>query len=152
MGRLFNRLKERFGRRDEEEDEDSGDETTDKQARKLSHVGQAAYEVLRTRHEDSHLVMWDVTTGKVVGKMDQTPKGDYFETEDEPPEGHSDWFPEKMAKIVKRTKEWCDIMSLGPPDGLFMEKLKEAIEHLNDKATEKDPIVIRMCFGNIIGE
>lgn len=106
MGRLFAKLKDIF---DGKEEESSGEETTDKDAKGLSHVGSAAYEVLRTKHEDMHRVTWDVTWGKVVGELDQTPKG-LFDSEDEPPEGHSDWLPEKMAAIMERTEHWCDVM------------------------------------------
>ena len=106
MGRLFGKLKDFF---DGKEDEDSGEETTDVDATGLSHVGAAAYEVLRTVHEDMHHVTWDVTSGKVVGELDQTPKG-ICDMEEEPPEGHSDWLPEKMAAIMERTEHWCDVM------------------------------------------
>lgn len=94
---------------DGQESEDSGEETTDADAVGLSHVGHAAYEVLRKVHEDMHHVTWDVTSGKVVGEMDQTPKGIY-DMEEEPPEGHSDWFPEKLQAIMERTEHWCDVM------------------------------------------
>lgn len=131
------------------EEESSGEETIDVDAVGLSHVGQAAYEILRTKHEDLHHVTWDVTSGKVA-ELDHTPKG-FFNSEDEPPEGHSDWFPEKMAAIMERTEHWCDVMSLGPPDGKFLECMKSAIEKINAKAEPHNPIVIRMLFGNIIG-
>jgi hypothetical protein len=106
MGPLLEKLVDIFNG---QEDEESGDETTDVDAIGLSHVGKAAYEVLRTKHEDTHYVTWDVTMGKVVGEMDQTPKG-CFGLEEDPPEGHSDWLPEKMAAIMERTNHWCDVM------------------------------------------
>jgi hypothetical protein len=106
MGRLFEKLVDIFNG---QEDEESGDETTDVDAIGLSHVGKAAYEVLRTQHEDAHHVTWDVTMGKVIGEMDQTPKG-CFGLEEDPPEGHSDWLPEKIAAIMERTNHWCDVM------------------------------------------
>lgn len=106
MGRLFAKLKNIF---QEKEEESSGEETFDVDAVGLSHVGQAAYEILRTKHEDMHHITWDVTSGKVVGELDQTPKG-FFESDEEPPEGHSDWFPEKIAEIMSRTEVWCDVM------------------------------------------
>ena len=102
---LFGKLKDFL----DGESEDSGEETTDADAIGLSHVGEAAYEVLRTVHEDMHYVTWDVTSGKVVGDMDQTPKG-ILDMDGEPPEGHSDWFPEKLQAIMERTEHWCDVM------------------------------------------
>ncbi|CAB9512656.1 Inherit from NOG: PLDc [Seminavis robusta] len=147
MGRLFNALKDVFGGK---EDEDSGDETTDVDAQNLSHVGAAAYECLRTVHEDVHHVTWDVTSGKVVGELDQTPKG-CFDLEDDPPEGHSDWLPEKMAGIMERTEQWCDVMSLGPPDGKFLECMKQALVKVNARASGDKPVVFRFLFGNIPG-
>lgn len=109
MGRLFKKLASIFK---DKEEETSGEETIDIHAVGLSHVGQAAYEILRTKHEDLHHITWDVTTGKVVGEMDQTPKG-FFDSDEDPPEGHSDWFPEKLQAIMERTEHWCDIMVCG---------------------------------------
>jgi hypothetical protein len=106
QGRLFGDLVNFF---DGKEDEDSGEETTDPEAIGLSHDGQAAYEVLRKQHQDAHSVTWDVTMGKVVGEIDQTPKG-VFGLQGDPLEGHSDWFPEKLAAIMTRTEHWCDAM------------------------------------------
>lgn len=43
-------------------------------------------------------------------------------------------------------------MSLGPPDGLFMDKLKSALKNVSDAAQDKEsPVIIRMMFGNIVG-
>lgn len=53
---------------------------------------------------------------------------------------------------MSRTEHWCDLMSLGPPDGKFMTAIKSAIEKINENAQGKDkPVVIRLLFGNIIG-
>lgn len=146
MGRLFGKLVDFF---DGKEDEDSGEETTDVDAAGLSHVGAAAYEVLRTVHEDMHHVTWDVTSGKVIGELDQTPRG-IHDMQEEPPEGHSDWFPEKLGAIMEKTEHWCDVMSLGPPDGKFLDAMKTAIEKINENAdADKHPVVIRLLFGNI---
>jgi hypothetical protein len=49
------------------------------------------------------------------------------EIRDDPPDGHSDWFPIKMGEIMKQTKTWCDVISLSPPDGKFLEELRDAI-------------------------
>jgi hypothetical protein len=111
----------------------------------------AAYEVLRKKHNSEHHRCWDVSSGTVVGEVHQTPKG-YFDKPEEPIQGHSDWLPEKMAGIMARTKQWCDVMSLGPPDGKFMTQMKSAIELINARAKNNDhPVVIRLLFGNIIG-
>ena len=106
MGRLFRNLKKMF---EKKEEVDSGEQTVDPDAIGLSHVGHAGYEILRTKHEDQHHTTWDVTSGRVVGDLDQTPKG-FFDSSEEPPEGHSDWFPEKLASIIERTQHWCDVM------------------------------------------
>ncbi len=53
---------------------------------------------------------------------------------------------------MKRTKTWCDVMSLSPPDGKFLEELRDAITHINRNSDSKSPPVIRMMFGNIIGK
>jgi phosphatidylserine/phosphatidylglycerophosphate/cardiolipin synthase-like enzyme len=87
----------------------------------------------------------------VVGELQYTPK-ECWQAIQDLPEGHDDWFPEKLAEIIQRTEHWCDVMSLGPPDGLFMERFQEALAHLAAKSMEKDqPIHVRMMFGNIVG-
>jgi hypothetical protein len=132
-----------------EYDESSGDEATDADAIGLSHVGQAAYDCLRRKHNHHHHSMWNVTSGKVIGEVHQTPlKG--FPNKGTLPENHDDWFPEKMGEIVSRTKVWADVMSLGPPDGLFMDAMNKAIKTIAERKPEK-PVIIRMMFGNIIG-
>jgi hypothetical protein len=127
----------------------SGDEIEDDDAVGLSHVGNAAYEVLRKNHNHHHHTCWNITSGKVIGELDQTPK-DGWVYEDDPPEGHDDWFPEKMAEILARTEIFADVMSLGPPDGIFMTKFNEALKKIVAKKLDKT-VRIRMMFGNIIG-
>jgi len=107
MGRLLGKLKDLF--KEQEDEPSSGEETIDIDAVGLSHVGQAAYHVLRKKHNNQHHITWDVTTGQVVGELDQTPKGIHDMSKD-PPRGHSDWFPEKLGSIICRTERWCDIM------------------------------------------
>lgn len=127
----------------------SGDEVTDEDAVGLSHVGQAAYDLLRRRFNHHHHTMWNVTSGKVIGEVHQTPiKG--FPNMGTLPDGHDDWFPVKMAEILSRTKVWADVMSLGPPDGLFMEEMNKALKTIAARKTDK-PVIVRMMFGNIIG-
>ena len=121
----------------------------------LSHVGQAAYELLRTKHEDHHKQQWNVAHGRVVGDLHQTPRMAWPGPEEGPhDDGHDDWFPEAMADIMKRTQVWCDVCSLGPPDGLFMERFKEALAVIAENAADRpadQPVIVRMMFGNIIG-
>ena len=40
----------------------------------LSHVGLAAYDCLRSYYSEFHHSLWNVTKGKVVGELHQTPK------------------------------------------------------------------------------
>ncbi|EEC47433.1 predicted protein [Phaeodactylum tricornutum CCAP 1055/1] len=132
--------------------ESSGDEIEDDDAENLSHVGQAAYDVLRKRHNRQHHTLWNVTSGVVVGELHQTPLTGWLRDVEYPRDGHDDWFPEKMAEIMARTETWCDVMSLGPPDGLFMTQFQEALKTIAFRATGKTkPVVVRMMFGNIVG-
>jgi hypothetical protein len=129
-----------------------GEEVVDPDAVNLSYVGKAAYEILRTRHHRQHEKMWNVTSGELVGNLLQTPLNTFQGGAKDPPEGHSDWFPMKLAEIMERTEHWCDIMSLGPPDGLFLEKFKDALTTMCLRVHDTDrTITIRMMFGNIIG-
>lgn len=120
---------------------------------KLSHVGMAAYDALRTKHFQYHNQLWNVTSGKMIGDIHQTPlKGFRESTESGGPDDHDDWFPEIMGKIIGRTKRWCDVLSLGPPDGRFMDSFKAALQKLAEKADDREHVLtIRMCFGNIPG-
>ena len=128
----------------------SGDEVEDDSAVELSHVGTAAYNALRKGHNSwHHHTLWNVTSGKVVGELHQTPKGGWG-FEHDPPDGHDDWFPEKMGEILSRTEYFADVMSLGPPDGLFMTKLNEALKKIAAKKLDRT-IRVRFMFGNIIG-
>ena len=127
-------------------------EVEDTSASKLSAIGRAAYDSLKYKHGWHHKTQWNVTTGAVVGSIQQTPSPDIFLKTSDPKDGHGDWFPEKMCDIMKKTTTWCDVMSLGPPDGIFSEKIKEALAVIceTSKGAEK-PIIVRMMFGNIVG-
>lgn len=138
----------------------SGEAVVDKDAVALSHVGTAAYEALRKNHSWYHNTLWNVTSGAVIGSVHQTPTGAWELEGGQYEEGHSDWFPEKMAEIVSRTEVWCDLMSLGPPDGLFMDHMKMAIAKVAERAKERhesgeserlEPVILRFMFGNIVG-
>lgn len=115
----------------------------------LSHVGNAAYHVLRTKHNWHHHKLWNVTTGKVIGDLHQTPNN-LWDNKCDPVANHNNWLPEKMGEIISRTKLWCDIMSLAPPDGLFLDSIKKSLKAISEstKKSEK-PVIIRMMFGNI---
>jgi len=126
----------------------------DEDAINLSHVGQAAYECLRKTHGRHHNKCWDVSSGKVIGEIHQTPRISEPVTK----LNHSDWFPEKMCEIMSKTQYWCDVLSLVPPDGSFLTMFKRALHNIDARARQvdkkgkpKEPVVIRILFGNLIG-
>jgi len=131
----------------------------DPSAADLSHVGTAVYETLRKKHAWHHHKLWNVATGTVIGELQQTPGSSVFTRNGDPPVGHSDWFPEKMFEVMSKTEVWCDILSLSPPDGIFIDKCKEALQIISHRAQKPDPVtrmlkktvVIRMMFGNLPG-
>lgn len=136
---------------DHYEEESSGEECEDKSAVHLSYVGTAAYNVLRRKHNWFHHQLWNITSGKVIGEVHQTPITSW-KSERDPPDGNDLWFPQKMGEIMSRTEQWCDVMSLGPPDGLFLEEIKKALTIIADRSlTSLKPVIIRMMFGNIVG-
>jgi len=126
----------------------------DDDAHRLSYVGNAAHDVLSTAHGKMWHKLWNVTTGKVMGEVHQTPHQKVsWTTSQDPPDDHDNWFPENMAKIMSKTQVWCDVTSLGPPDGQFMVQFKKALGAICDTASKKDePIIVRMMFGNIVGQ
>jgi len=131
--------------------ESGDDEAHDATASRLSYVGQAAYQVLRKKHAHQHHQAWNVTTGAIVGELDYTPKLAWNATRDLP-EGHTDWFPAKLASMIQRTQVWCDVLSLGPPDGIFMTQFQQALLCLAHRTRSTGSrIVVRMMFGNIVG-
>ena len=128
-----------------------GEEVEDNDAKNLSHIGEAAYDVLRKWHGRQHHKLWNVTSGEVVDELHQTPRNTWEQTRD-PEDNHDDWFAEKMGEILSRTERWADVLSLAPPDGLFMTKFQEALQVICDRAAvQEKKITIRMCFGNIVG-
>jgi len=143
---LFSHFRKKMGM-----DDSSGDECEDSSAGDLSHVGTAAYDVLRRHHNHRHHELWNVTKGKVIS-LDATPR-DAFSRSDrtDPVEGHDDWFPQKLQEIIGRTEEWCDILTLGPPDGLFMDAFKNGIKTICEKEVILNrKVIIRIMFGNIL--
>jgi len=133
-------------------DESSGDEVEDDDAGKLSNIGKAAYNKLRRNHNHHWHTAWNVTHGKIIGEVRQTPLRGWDNPQDPPP-NHDDWFPAKLCEIMSRTDSWLDVTSLGPPDGEFMVQFKIALANICATAAKKDhdTITIRMLFGNIVG-
>ena len=128
-----------------------GEPAEDEHATNLSHVGTAAYDALRTKHHEHHHQLWNVTSGKVIGELHQTPK-EAWPGHPVHPEGHDDWFPEIMGEILSRTTNFADVLSLGPPDGKFMTSFQKALAKIAETAEgKKHPIIVRMMFGNIVG-
>lgn len=124
---------------------------SDDSAGKLSYVGMAAYKSLNFKHAWHHHKQWNVTTGKLIGDMQQTPVSEVFKNETDPAIGHSDYFPDKLKDLMSKTHVWCDVMSLGPPDGVFMVKIQEALLNIANNAKGKEkPIIVRFMFGNIV--
>lgn len=139
-----------------EDDESSGDECEDRSAEDLSYVGTAVYDVLRRHHNHHHHELWNVTKGKVIGDIQFTPRDAFTRTErTDPVERHDDWFPGKIWDVFRKTESWCDILSLAPPDGAFLEEFKDALKMICERKTEvslhRSKITIRMMFGNIVG-
>lgn len=136
--------------------EDNAVEVIDPEAIHLSYIGKAAYNVLRDEHSDQHNTLWNATVGTVIGELDQTPKHVPFDdpTQVDPTDNkhHSDWFAYKIGDLLDKTESWLDVMSLSPPDGLFMSIFQQSIKNIAERAHRTNKIVtIRMMFGNIIG-
>ena len=106
----------------------SGDEVEDDDAENLTYVGNAVYDELRKHHNHQWHSLWNVTSGRVIGELHQTPFKSWSpDVDKDHPDGHDNWFPEKMGEIISRTKIWCDVLSLAPPDGMFLEEFQKAL-------------------------
>jgi len=117
----------------------------------LSYVGLAALNELNTTFPQYESRLWDVTSGKIIGDVQYTPKD--FWSSSALPEHHSDWFPERMGEIVGLTTSFCDLMNLGPPDDKFLEEIRKGLKTIADGAGTRDettssPVVVRMMFGD----
>lgn len=119
----------------------------------LSYVAQAAFEALMDGHEHQRGECWNLTHGKIVGEVCQTPKRQYWgQAEVQPKDTHDDEFPQRMYDLMVKAKSWVDITSLSPPDGKFAEKFAEALKQLDTNAkADGNFVTVRMLFGNIIG-
>jgi len=126
-------------------------------ARSLSHVGKAVYGVLHTKHLSHQQNLWNVTKSEMVGSLLQTPMGkSFWESPEDPPEGHSHWFADKMCEILSKTTRWCDMTTLWAPDDYFLKQFKKGLKNIcetsqDTRYTDK-PIIIRFMHGNIIGK
>lgn len=114
----------------------------------LSHVGRAIFDALTNDHNPYRGSLWNLTTGSVVGHFHQTP-AKAFRSTSEPVVGHDDWFPAAMGEILSRCEYYADILSLRPPDGLFMEEFRSAIKKISAKKRDHT-IIVRMMFGNVL--
>jgi hypothetical protein len=134
------------------EEESSGDEVEDDDAAHLSDIGKVAYDCLRRKHNHTHHQAWNVTSGEVVTEVRQTPYGTWNNPNDPPPV-HDNWLPQKMGEIISRTQYWCDVTSLGPPDGEFLVQFKKALAIVAATSNKpgRDTITVRLLFGNIVG-
>ena len=132
-------------------DEDSLEDITDSSSASLSYVGLAAYNALKSKHECFRHSQWNVSSGKPVGKLQQTPGAEIFHSQNDPPPNHSDWFLEKLKEVMIKTTTWCDLMTLTPPTGVFITIIKEALLTICETAQSKEkPIIVRMMFGEVI--
>eukprot|EP00929_Paragymnodinium_shiwhaense_P118498 TRINITY_DN9040_c0_g2_i1.p1 TRINITY_DN9040_c0_g2~~TRINITY_DN9040_c0_g2_i1.p1 ORF type:complete len:818 (+),score=91.61 TRINITY_DN9040_c0_g2_i1:338-2791(+) len=125
----------------------------DRDATKLSNIGQAVYAKVQKDHKIKWQKSWNVTTGKVVGEVLQTPHGKIsWPSKSDPPVDHDDWFPKRFFEVMSKTQVWCDVTSLAPPDDEFMTQFQAALQAIARNAVGKQkPIVVRMLFGNIVG-
>ena len=113
----------------------------------LSHVGEAVFDVLESKHNKSRYETWNIARGYVIGPVQYTPTNVWGNRSD-PTESQDYWLPEKMAEIVAHAEKWVDIMTLSPPDGLFLTEFKAAIETLADRSSTADnPIIVRILLG-----
>lgn len=93
----------------------------------------------------------------MVGSLLQTPMGkSFWESPEDPPEGHSNWFADKMCEILSKTTRWCDMTTLWAPDDYFLKQFKKGLKNIcetsqDTRYTDK-PIIIRFMHGNIIGK
>lgn len=121
---------------------------TDKE---LSYVGQAARDVLFRKHFPNHGKSWNLSHGKIVGDIAQTPpKQCWGMDEIQPLDSHSDILPQRMYDIIVKAQWWVDITSLAPPDGKFAHHIIAALKEIAERSTG-NPVTVRMLFGNIIG-
>ncbi len=117
---------------------------------KQSHIGVAAIEELEANHSDYKDELWASTTGQVVGRIQHSPKGMWDQLHDLDA-GHTDWFADVYGDLLAKTEVFCDFLSLSPPDGMFLEKIKASLAILAEKSRKSgNKIVVRFLFGSVI--
>lgn len=140
-----------FGKK-HHDDSDDDDAVQDDNASSLSHVGKAAYEVLRKKHPKHHKHLWNISSGQLEGSVQFTPSNAFTRGDEDPPAtGHDGWFPENIGKAISKTEQWCDVLTLNPPDGPFMENVKKGLADICKREVVINRVVVRMMFGNIVG-
>jgi len=113
----------------------------------LSYVGEATVEAMRRDRPDLQGTCWNVTWGKVVGEVLQTPPKNFLVKDSIGNHTHSDFLPKRMYDIIVRAERWVDITSLSTPTGKFVDYFSKALKKLHDTGR---PVTIRILFGNII--
>eukprot|EP00929_Paragymnodinium_shiwhaense_P122078 TRINITY_DN9461_c0_g1_i1.p1 TRINITY_DN9461_c0_g1~~TRINITY_DN9461_c0_g1_i1.p1 ORF type:complete len:776 (+),score=186.07 TRINITY_DN9461_c0_g1_i1:79-2406(+) len=135
----------------EEEEETEAPEIDGEEGFTLSYVGEAAKAALWKKHFTHYRTCWNVTKGKIVGDIAQSPGKDTWGME-EPPDDHSSFFPKRMYDVIVRAQEFVDFTSLSPPDGEFLETIQNALRDLYDNSKANgNKVVVRILFGNLPG-
>lgn len=141
----------------------------------LSSIGRAVYDKLWKVHRRHKKESWNLTKSAVVGRLWNTPREAFTENRTKevsstvtasscPSQPHDEWLPRQMGDIIARTTKWCDITSLTPPDGFFLEHFQRGLMEIYKRQSEKthdtknnnsnpqsSRITIRLMFGNILG-
>eukprot|EP00811_Abedinium_folium_P037213 NODE_984_length_2663_cov_4.813486.p1 GENE.NODE_984_length_2663_cov_4.813486~~NODE_984_length_2663_cov_4.813486.p1 ORF type:complete len:593 (-),score=162.23 NODE_984_length_2663_cov_4.813486:811-2589(-) len=132
-----------------------GEPETDDEATTLSYVGEAVYSSLRYKYRSTHNDCWNITHGRVVGALHQSPASHFWgkpSAQILPVNDHADFLPQRMFDVLVRANHWVDVTSLSPPEGKFLAKFQEAMGMLAERAERnKQQLTVRMLFGNIIG-
>jgi hypothetical protein len=131
------------------------DETSERctSLEQLSYIGESVACTLQAKHEIHRRSSWNVTSGRIVNDILQTPPRSHWgKPEVQPLQEHSDELPQRMHDVIVKAERWVDFASLAPPDGKFHKQIHDAICELGEKAARlQSPITIRLLFGNIIG-
>lgn len=79
----------------------------------LSYLGNAVRQSLKEKHLCNYKSSWNITHGKIVGDVAQTPPDNQWGKEAPVPrEEHSDSFVKRMEAVIVRAQDWLDITSL----------------------------------------
>lgn len=145
-------------RQDAESDADSEDSEVDQEEsgvghhfQGLSYIAEAAETALSIKHPMYEGVCWNVTHGRLVGEVVQSPPSTFWKDAQltkELENYHSDDLPKKMFDVIVEAEYWVDFASLGVPDGKFLLAIVQAIKVLAESGKE---VTLRFLTGNIIG-